>query len=106
MFNPDPNPNPNPKLVTQRACVPNRVCHHLVQALVFGHPEQDTWVVDAPITVDETDEKGFKMRVAAVDEPAGKSSQTEVEVLTRGYYNLEGAFKGKPISKVLLRPLT
>jgi 23S rRNA-/tRNA-specific pseudouridylate synthase len=73
---------------------------------VFGHPEQDTWVVDAPITVDETDEKGFKMRVARADEPAGKASQTEVEVLTRGYYNLEGIFKGSPISRVLLRPLT
>jgi len=74
-------------------------------AIVFGHPASDEWTIDAPITKDEDCPKGFSMKIAAEGEE-GKQSQTQVEVLARGTLALEGPHKGKPASKVLVRPLS
>eukprot|EP00242_Pyramimonas_sp_CCMP2087_P015273 CAMPEP_0198221004 /NCGR_PEP_ID=MMETSP1445-20131203/81767_1 /TAXON_ID=36898 /ORGANISM="Pyramimonas sp., Strain CCMP2087" /LENGTH=402 /DNA_ID=CAMNT_0043898969 /DNA_START=97 /DNA_END=1305 /DNA_ORIENTATION=+ len=74
-------------------------------ALVFGHPQADRWTVDAPITKDQHCPKGFKMKIAE-DGEDGKQSQTQIEVLVRGHIALEGPHKGKPASKVLIRPLS
>jgi len=71
-------------------------------ALVFGHPERDTWTCEDPISKDENDPKKLKMRRAS----DGMESSTKFTVLSRGHLALPGPHVGAPISKLLVQPLT
>ena len=72
-------------------------------AIVFGHPEEDEWTVDAAMGRDPEDPKGFKERI---DEDDGKACETRFKVLKRGVLTLKGKFEGVPVSKVEVTPVT
>ena len=72
-------------------------------AIVFGHPEEDEWTVDAAMGRDPEDPKGFKERI---DEDDGKACETRFRVLKRGVLTLKGKFEGVPVSKVEVTPVT
>lgn len=69
-------------------------------AVVFGHVNDDTLSIDAPIEKDPTSE--FRMRIG----PEGKAAQTYVQVLERGYFTLQGPHFNAPVSKLKLKPIT
>ncbi|KAK3263370.1 hypothetical protein CYMTET_27820, partial [Cymbomonas tetramitiformis] len=71
-------------------------------AIVYGHPKEDKWTIEAPIGKDENDPKGFKMCVLE----GAKDSITDFEVLQRGYYTVPGKAFGAEVSKVLVKPRT
>ena len=72
-------------------------------AVVFGWPENDEWTVEAKLSKDPDDVKGFKERV---DEENGKASETSFTVIQRGYCALEGRHFGAKVSRVECRPVT
>jgi len=74
-------------------------------AVVFGHvptpaDSNNTLFIDAPIEKDPTSD--FRMRIG----PDGKAAQTQVQVLERGYLNLQGPHFNAPVSKLRLKPIT
>jgi tRNA pseudouridine32 synthase/23S rRNA pseudouridine746 synthase len=73
-------------------------------AIVFGHPESDEWSCDAPMGKDPDDPKGFREKVD--ESETGKACETRFEVLQRGVCALEGKYKGTPVSKVRVTPVT
>ena len=72
-------------------------------AVVFGWPESDEWTVEAKLSKDPDDVKGFKERI---DEENGKASETSFTVIQRGYCALEGRHYGAKVSRVECRPVT
>lgn len=71
-------------------------------ALVFGHVAQDSLFIDAPIEKDPA--SGFCMRVAQGG--GGKKAQTQVEVLERGHFTVQGPHWNAPVTKLRLKPIT
>ncbi|CEP09287.1 hypothetical protein [Parasitella parasitica] len=73
-------------------------------ALVNGHAKEDAYFVDQPIGDDPNHD--FKMAIVA----SGKTAQTKIQVLERGYYTFHeektGVEKTIPVSKVSLSPIS
>ncbi|KAI8642974.1 pseudouridine synthase [Parasitella parasitica] len=73
-------------------------------ALVNGHVKKDVYFVDQPIGNDPN--HSFRMAVIA----SGKTAQTKIRVLQRGYYTFRqektGLEKTIPVSKVSLSPIS
>ncbi|KAI9105838.1 pseudouridine synthase, partial [Phlyctochytrium arcticum] len=65
-------------------------------ALVRGHVQEDSFIIDKDLVDDPQDEK----RSVIAQNGTGKPSQTEVQVLARGY------FLESPVSHVALTPVT
>ena len=75
---------------TSMTCCVNRTAGR--PALIFGHPERDTWTVRAAMGRDPDDPKGFRERVVA-EEEGGKACETRFRVVQRGVLTLEGKYK-------------
>eukprot|EP00741_Cyanophora_paradoxa_P009161 tig00001471_g8872.t1 len=68
-------------------------------AVLRGHVEEDTMVINAPIADNPNDKDQFRMIVGTAEVP-GKSAETALTVLERG------TFRGAPATRVLLEPHT
>ena len=91
-------------------------------ALVFGHPEHDTWSCTAMLGRDPHDPKGFKERIVesveegeraaqmlegkASNKAKGKQCETKFQVLQRGTLTLKGKYHGVKCAKILVTPIT
>jgi len=82
----------------------DRTTKKFYSAIVFGHPERDSWVNESKIGKDENDESGFRECVRVDDK--GKECKTEITVVKRGYCNLEGAHYNKPVTLLRVQIFT